>query len=366
SKELNPYKHIIRKVNEADLNNTHPERCIKATFKSAVADMKLPSNIDKVYVSVNNEHIVSVTEKMHEVFDKKTIISESIINDLNNISLDKNEAIIYLDTNKYVIDNKTEVINPLLMEANSIEAHNFVVKIDDQYLDIIDEILDEAGLKAEYIFPGSVAQAEVILSSQEKNLGSALIDIGYSTTDVAVYENGKANLCFSLNLGIGDIIEALSRYLELKYKDAYYIFKEYANLMQTESQSQISYIDIYGDKKMIDAGILNKIIEDIFKQIFKTLNDIFKNNNRKIHALAFSGGITHIQGIRNLANQCFDANRVRISKQIENKTELSENKWSTCFGLIVLAKINNINKQKSFDILSIFYNIKNFIEKILK
>ena len=212
NKEIKPAKPLIRKVEESELNSQHPNRCIKETLKQMVEDMKLPQ-LEEVYVSINNQNIVSDTIINTFTFDKPTVISKEILQQLGKqtqAKTDKNEELIYIRNNKYVIDGKMDVINPLLMEAKSIESEVFIVKIKKEYLEEIDEIFDYCGLKVNSIIPGIVAQGEILLTAQEKSLGACLIDVGYTTTDVICYNNSNISICFSLNLGISDFIESIA------------------------------------------------------------------------------------------------------------------------------------------------------------
>ena len=367
TKEIKPVKHLIRKVEESDLNNHHPERCISKTFKEAFEALEIGTP-ENTFVNINNDKLISQTFHSREEFERPVVINAPILKNINENILSKlsqSEEVIYLRTNKYIIDNKLEVTDPLLMEAKSIEAEDFLVKIDKRYLDNIENILSECGLSATSIIPGAVAQGEILLTSQEKNLGSCLIDIGYSTTDVVCYTSGNITLCFTLNMGIGDFIEALSALLHLRYKDAYYIYKENANLLQVDSQAPVSFIDIYGAKSVVTVGFLNKILEDLIKQLFVTLRTIFENNSIKVHAITLSGGLSHLQGIKNLANRVWGLHRVKIGKINETKSpDLMGNKWATCFGMMHIAS-DDIEPPK-FDIYGILFNIKSFVENLLK
>ena len=367
AKGFKPVKHIIRKVIESDLNNRHPERCIEETFKEAANDLQTDIK-DNIFVNINNQNIISQTVLNKIDFDRPFVINENTLKDLNEIvfnSVDKHEEIIYLRTNKYIIDKKTTVSNPLLIEAKTLEVENFLVKTDTRYLDDIENILESASLSATSIIPGVIAQGEILLSTAEKNLGAALLDIGYSTTDVVIYEGGNINLAFTLNIGIGDFIESISQILHLKYKDAYYIYKEYANLSEKNSETPISFIDIYGAKKVVLVGFLNKIIEDLLGQLLIKVRSIFTNKNIKCNAITLSGGISNLVGIRGLVSNIFSISKVKIGKLNECKSvELSDNKWATCFGMMHIA--TDEIKPKPTDIYNIFYKIKTFIENLLK
>lgn len=367
NKEIKPTKPFIRKVEESELNSQHPNRCIKETLKQMVEEMKLPQ-LEEIYVSINNQNIISDTIINTFTFDKPTVISKEILQQLGKqtqAKTEKNEELIYIRNNKYIIDGKMDVINPLLMEAKSIKSEVFIVKIKKEYLDEIDEIFDYCGLKVNSIIPGIVAQGEILLTAQEKSLGACLIDVGYTTTDVICYNNSNISVCFSLNLGISDFIESICSILKVKYKDAYYMFMENANLLQVYSESSVPYLNMFGEKEAISLGCLNKIIEDLIKQLFRTVNEIFRTNNLNIHAFTLSGGLTNIQGIKNTISQSFNIHRIKIGKINDIKlADLANNKWATCFGMMQISTDNV--KPKSNQIYNIIYNIKTFLDNILK
>lgn len=366
NKEVKPLKHIFRKITESELNNNHPIRCVKQSLKEALDEFNLPE-LNEVYVSINNENIVSQTLHNKLNFIEENIINEDVLKELTEESFDsigKNNELIYLRTNKYILDDKIDVTNPLLMEAKSIEVENFIVKIDEKYLDQIDEILEYSGIRANSIIPGIVAQSEALLNNLDKNYGTLIIDLGYKTCDVILYENGNINLCFSLNIGISDFIDTISHIFHLKYSDAYYIFKENINLNDIESEKPISYIDIYGSKRIITSNVLNKIIEDLIRQTFLNIFNIFESKNKKINSIILSGGISNIQGIKQITSKVFNTNKVRIGKINDKLSGLTDNKWATCFGMMYIS--SNEEKTKKNDIYNIIYNIKLFIDKILK
>lgn len=366
SKEVKPVKHIFRKIAESDLNNNHPIRCIKKSLKEALDDFNLPE-LNEIYVSINNENIVSQTIHNELNFIEEHAIDENDLQELTEESFNsigKNNELIYLRTNKYTIDNKIDVTNPLLMEAKKLKVENFIVKIEEKYLDQIDEILDYSSIRANSIIPGIVAQGEALLNNLDKNYGTLILDLGYKTCDVILYENGNIVLCFTLNIGTSDYIDTLSHIFHLKYSDAYYIFKENVNLNDIESEKPISYIDIYGSKRVISSNILNKIIEDLIRQTYLNILNIFERKSHKINSVILSGGISNIQGIKQITSKVFNTNKVRIGKINDKLTGLSDNKWATCFGMMYIS--SNEEKTKKNDIYNIIYNIKLFIDKILK
>jgi len=370
NKETRIVSNVCEQIIDSDTSNIYNDNYTSVTLKNVLKKIKQKVNIEDVYVNISDEHVISETINSTIVFERTSKITPQILEQLNEIStnsINKKEEIIYLRTNKYIIDKKMNITDPLNMEASSIEAENFIVRIESRYLDQIDSLLASVNLKATSIIPNSIAAGEALITAQERNLGSVVIDVGYKTTDIATFSNGNITLAFTLSIGISDFIDMLSKVLKITYKDAYYIYKNHTNLLKTTSDAPIVYKDLNGNTCKVPIGVVNKIVEDLIKQLFDTIKTILEKNidNKKIHSIVISGGISKISGIKNILIPILDISRIKTGRVIETfdkSPELFDNTWAICLGMVNISQIEIDENNK--EIFNIIYKIKTFFENI--
>src|SRR3989454_10344509 len=69
---------------------------------------------------------------------------------------------------------------------------------------------NRAGLHVRDVLAGPLAAAEAVLTSEERELGVALVDVGGGTIDVVVYQAGSIRHTAVLPVGGGPVTRALA------------------------------------------------------------------------------------------------------------------------------------------------------------
>tara|TARA_B110000438_G_scaffold76457_1_gene76634 strand:+ start:2400 stop:3686 length:1287 start_codon:yes stop_codon:yes gene_type:complete len=200
-------------------------------------------NIIRDYKNVNSE-IIDCNISFGGTNVSSTIIESSIENDdsskiinqeqidllsknnpkINSFSNKKTAHIIPLD---YSLDGMIGIRHPLGMHSKKLSVQNLYVNINDNYLKTIENIVSEAGLIPNLITSEIITSSFFVLNSDEKEIGSLIIDIGASSTNFCYSKKGNPVLTGALPVGGSQFSSDLSI--------AFSTNLEFANQLKTET-----------------------------------------------------------------------------------------------------------------------------------
>jgi len=109
--------------------------------------------------------------------------------------------------------------------------------------------LDRLGLKVVSLIPSILCAGEAVLTTEEKNTGCILLDLGYGTTDVAIYRDGSAAYTDTIPVGVGnfesDFMQGLGVSLEEAQRIRRSFFKAWTSSNQPDADDVID-VKFYG------------------------------------------------------------------------------------------------------------------------
>ena len=100
--------------------------------------------------------------------------------------------------------------HPLGMHSKKLGVSNLYVNIEKDDISKTQEILSSAGLSTNIITSESIIASNYLLNSDEKEIGSLIIDIGAASTDYCYSRKGKPVLIGSLPVGGNQFTSDLS------------------------------------------------------------------------------------------------------------------------------------------------------------
>ena len=175
--------------------------------KNIIRDYKnVNKEIVKCNISFGGTNVNStIIESSLENDDSSNIINQEKIDLLSknnpkiNSFLNKKTAhIIPLD---YNLDGMIGIRHPLGMHSKEISVQNLYVNINDDYLKTIENIVLEAGLIPSLVTSEIITSSLFVLNSDEREIGSLIIDIGASSTDFCYSKKGNPILVGALPVG---------------------------------------------------------------------------------------------------------------------------------------------------------------------
>jgi cell division protein FtsA len=144
----------------------------------------------------------------------------------------------------------------------------------------ITKCVNRCGLQADDLILSSVASSTAVLTTDERELGVVLVDIGAGTTDVAIFTNGAIRHTAVIPIA-GDLITSdIAMALRTPTKDAEDIKVEsgYAKQLLADPDQQVEVPGL-GDRgprmlsKQALAGVIEPRIEEIFSLVHQVIRD---------------------------------------------------------------------------------------------
>ncbi len=190
-------------------------------IESTVRDARTMSGIrfSDVFVGIAGQHIKSLRNRGYinrDSYEDEITRNDirRLVEDMYKIPVDVGEEIIHVLPQNFIVDSETGVKNPVGMSGKRLEANFHIVVGQIASARNIEKCINRVGLNVKQLILEPLASSEAVLTSDEKEAGVALVDIGGGTTDVAVYYDDiirhTAVIPFGGNVVTRDIKEGCS------------------------------------------------------------------------------------------------------------------------------------------------------------
>ena len=218
--------------------------------------------------------------------------------------LTADRQIIHTLIQDYIVDGKAGIRDPLDMSGHRLESRVIVVSSDGATYGNIQRCMQRMGLSQCRIITSQVADSEVVLNSDDKELGTILINIGSDTTDIIAYKNGYPCFLGGVAFGSDNVTSDI----------AYLLNRPRAYSEQVKIDHGCCYEPSVSDADMVilpgtpgspnvelPRKELAKIAEARMAEIFALL---YKMLDEKCHGMSFNGGVVLVGGGSLLSGAC--------------------------------------------------------------
>ncbi|MFN8256824.1 MAG: cell division protein FtsA [Bacteroidales bacterium] len=284
-----------------------------AAVQEAVYQAQLESKctLNDVYVGIAGQHIKSMKNRHSKYIQSKdNEITQSdldeLLNDMHNIALDAGEEIIHVIPQNYTVDNESGVKQPVGMFGKRLEANFHIVVGEISSAKHIYKCIERAGLKVKKMILEPIASASAVLTSDEKEAGVAMVDIGGGTTDVAIYYDGILRHTAVIPFG-GDVITRdIKEGCSILHRHAEKIKVQFGTALGDAAPEDqvVSIPGISGrEPKMISLRYLSKIIQARMEEIIDQVSYEIDNSgysNKLGAGITVTGGGALLKHLRQL------------------------------------------------------------------
>jgi len=278
---------------------------IKKVDKAAIKNIFI--NIGGSNVKIQNSRgIVAVSRADSEIYSEDI---ERVIKASQAINLGPNRMILHTITQEFIVDGIGDIIDPLAMTGNRLEVNSLIIDAFKPTVNNLMKAVEAAGAKIGGIIYSPLAAARAVLTKNQKELGVVLIDIGFGTTGMAVYEENKLLSANVFPVGSSHITNDLAIGLRCPIETAEAIKLSFGSALAKEVSNkekvELHKID-ESLKSTINRRFVSEIIEIRIAEIFEFINNELKLIGKlgQLPAGAvLTGGGAKIPSILELAKQ---------------------------------------------------------------
>ncbi len=199
------------------------------------------------------------------------------------IQMPANREIVQIFPRKYRLDGQDDIKDPLGMRGIRLEVDAHIVTSATPVIKNIRAVLEQVGVAVESLIVSPIAASEAVLSRKQRENGSAVIDIGASTTGIAVYEEGEILHTANIAIGSGHVTNDLAIGLRTDLQVAEDIKLDYGSAVTNPEKGKTIAI-IQSDKE--EVKISQRDIDDIVQA---RLEELFRLVNRELQRIHKAG-----------------------------------------------------------------------------
>jgi len=238
--------------------------------------------INSAFISIGGSHIncaqskgiIAVSRTDGEI--SQTDI-DRVVEAAKTIAIPPNQEILHIIPQYFLVDGQQEPIkDPIGMNAVRLEVCTEVISGSLSSIRNLSKCINQAGLDINELVFTPLATSEILLSKKQKDIGVILVDIGATTTEMAVFEEGNlihakvfpvgsSYITNDIAIGLRTTIEAAEK-IKIKHGSA--------NIKKIKDSEEIklSSFDPNAESK-ISKKYIAEIIEARLLEIFNIIKD---------------------------------------------------------------------------------------------
>jgi len=333
----------VRKGVIVDLDKTVDAIATAVEEAERMAGLK----IDSAYIGlkglnielISNRGVVAVSGEDREIREEDI---ERVMQAARVVALTMDREIVDVIPREFIVDGFDGIRDPLGMLGVRLEVDALVVTSLITSLHNLLRCVNKAGISIRGLILQALANSEISLSPDEKDLGVFLVDIGAGTTEISLFQQGKLQKMVVVPLGGDHITTDLAAGLRINFFKAEELKREHgsATLTNTEGEPKIEIKTVGSNElRLVSERELTGFIEPRVQEILQiTREEMIKLGGPYLPpaGVVLRGGVSSMKGIVEVARQHFESNQVRLANfdvvGVQNPI------YSTVIGLLYYAQ----------------------------
>jgi len=312
------------------------------------AEMMAGCEISSVYASISGSHtqcrnspgIVPIKDGEVTYADLDNVLQAA-----KAVAIPSDQKIIHAIAQEYIVDNSQEGIrNPVGMSGVRLEVRAHLVTGAQSAAQNIAKCINRCHLQVDDLILASIASSTAVLTSDEKELGVVLVDIGAGTTDIAVFVQGAIRHSASLPIAGDQVTNDIAHLLRTPTPEAEQIKVRYAcalaQLAKAEESIQVPSVGERPPRRMPRQS-LAQAVQARYEEIFEMVQAELRRSGFEQHVRAgmvLTGGASKMEGVVELAEEMLQMPvRVGIPQHVTGLGEVVGNPvHATGVGLLLM------------------------------
>lgn len=314
------------------------------------AEMMSGLNVEEAVVSVNGTHIEGMSSRGLITVDQSRPIGpvevDRVVDAAAKVKMSSNREIINVTPHTFTVDSQEGVRDPIDMSGVRLESDVYMVTAMTPHIKNLDQVSEKAMLKPIRPYsPAGLAAANIALTDRQKENGCVMVDIGHSTTNLVVYEEGDVIDIKVLPVGSNNITTDLAVGLQTDLDIAERIKVEHAVASPQLRRGNEPTVAIrvgngQVQKKLeFQTELIDEIVEARLSELFDLINRELRRIKRQANlpgGAVLTGGGANLRGIVDFAKVALQMNASAFKPHgYKGVTDqIKDPSWTTALGLL--------------------------------
>lgn len=259
------------------------------------------------------------------------------------VSLPEDREVLHVLPQEFFLDAQYNIRDAIGMVGQRLEANVHIVTASGTATQNIVTAVNRAGVRVDDTVLEPLASAEACLTQDERELGSCLLDIGGSTTELIAYTGGVVRHTAAIPVGGDHFTNDLAVGLRTPVPEAEKIKREHAFAIREMAPQDLAVeIQSVGDRppRTIFVRMLSEIVEPRAQELLMLIRDELRRSGLQLQipaGIVLTGGGAQLRGLPELAERLFNLPvRVAVPRSLsEMSEEVSRPEYSTAVGLVL-------------------------------
>jgi cell division protein FtsA len=260
---------------------------------------------------INSRGVVAVTGKNRETREIGRDDIGRVLEAARAVVIPMDRRVLEVIPQSYIVDDQKGIADPLDMIGVRLEAEVHIITCSVTSAENLIKCVNRAGFRVNDLILQSLAAGRSVLTAEEKEMGTALIDLGGGTTDVLVYSGGAPYSNTTIPAGGAQVTGDISIIKNISFETAERIKLEAGCCWEEllEGDDDIIVPGVGGrpplpiPRSQIQA-IIRPRMEEIFKMVKEKLDKL--TLSRPLGGgIVLTGGGAQLLGAAELAHHVF-------------------------------------------------------------
>lgn len=313
------------------------------------AELMADCNIKNVYTGIAGSHIRSFNSSgMVAIKDKEVSAADvsRVIETAKAVNIPTDQQLLHTVPQEFIVDNQEDVREPIGMSGIRLEVKVHIVTGAVSAVQNIVKCIRRCGLEVSDLILQPMASADSVLTTDERELGVVLVDIGGGTTDIAVFTEGAIRHTAVIPIAGDQITNDIAMALRTPTVEAEEIKLRYGVAKQILADpSETIEVPGLGDRgsRTMSRQSLAAVIEPRVEELFALVHQVVRESGYEevlSSGIVLTGGSAMMPGMEELAEDVFlKPARVGTPEYSGQLADVVRSpRYSTVLGLLLEAK----------------------------
>lgn len=296
-------------------------------------------------ININGTHIKGLDSKGVIAISGREVSDDDIAraeDAATVLQLPASHEILGVFPRSYTIDGNDGIKDPVGMSGTRLEVDAHVVSASGPTMRNLEKVAETTNTRINRMTVSSLASAQAVLTREQRENGVVALDIGASTTNLIVIEDGDVQHVAVIGIGGTHVTNDLAIGLKTDLKVAESVKRNYKYLGKSAKDrpkhikvivNRQEHIFLTKDIELIITMRLEELFEDVDKELARI------HRSKKIPGgVTLTGGGSMLTGVEAVARDSLQlSSRVGVAHNIEGlKEKVAKADYAVVAGLMLL------------------------------